>query len=129
MNVVKIAKSCLLDKDITLEDLVVRHYLSGVDFDGNDIIFVLDDIAFIAKENPHDGYRSSMDELDIHIGIVKNRFENVQVIAELNGGVLSLIDCDNKKEVLRVGTENWDDYYPCFKNEWMPENLSLNWKK
>jgi len=129
MNVAKIAELCLLDKDITLEDLVGRHNLSGVDFDGNDIIFVLDDVAFVAREDPQDGYRSSMDKLDIYTSIVKNRFEAVEVVAELNGGLLSLIDCDNGKEVLRAGTDDSDDYYPCFRNEWIPENLSLNWKK
>jgi len=129
MDVAKITKLCLLDKDITLEDLIGRHYLSGVDFDGNNIIFVLNDIAFVAREDPQDGYRSSMDQLDIYTGIVKNRFEAVEVIAELNGDLLSLIDCDNEKEVLRVGTDDSDSYYPCFRNEWMPQNLSLNWKK
>lgn len=128
MDVVKITKLCLLDKNITLEDLVGRHYLSGVDFDGNDIIFVLDDIAFVAREDPQDGYRSSIDKLDIYTNVVKNRFEGVEVVAKLSGDLLSLIDCDNEKEVLRVGTDDYDSYYPCFRNEWIPENLSLNWK-
>lgn len=129
MDITKITKSFLLDKDITLEDLVGRHYFSGVDFDGNDIIFVLDDIAFVAREDPQDGYRSSMDKLDIYTNVVKNRFESVEVVAKLSGDLLSLIDCDNEKEVLRVGTDESDSYYPYFVNEWIPENLSLNWKK
>ena len=129
MDIVKITKSCLLDQDITLKDLVGKHYLSGVEFDGNNIIFVLNDIAFIAKEDPQDGYRSCMERLDIYNGIVKNKFEDVEVDAKLEGEILSLIDCDNKKEVLRVGTDQNDSYYPFFVNEWIPQNLSLNWKK
>ncbi len=128
MDIVKITKSCLLDQDITLKDLVGKHYLSGVEFDGNDIIFVLNDIAFVAREDPQDGYRSSMDRLDIYTGIVKNRFEGVEVIAKLSSDLLSLIDCDNEKEVLIVGTDYSDSYYPFFVHEWMPQNLSLNWK-
>ena len=48
---------------------------------------------------------------------VKNTFPAVK---------LELLDCKTGKTVLEVGTENTDDYYPCFVANWSPENMACN---
>lgn len=126
----KLAKNILLDVNYEpeLSDFIGEHYLSCVQFDGNDIIFVLDNIAFIAIENPSDGYRSALDGCKIFTGTIdaKNIFPPVKVSVTQDVEILDFIDIITKKVVMKIGTDESDTYYPIFLNKWYPENLYLN---
>lgn len=129
---------------ITLESLVGRHTLTGVDndheavknewgdgFEDCDTIrFILDGITYRAIEDPGDGYRSSMRSLSVSTSPVANTFGPIPVLARMAGPddygaseVLELIDERNGKTILAVGTDNEDAYYPSWVGRWTPENL------
>jgi hypothetical protein len=136
------------EKQVELVDLVGAHKLTGVDMvtrkyerykgwgleDCQFINFALDGATYTAIEDPSDGYRSAMEKLIVSDEKLTNTFAPVDVIAshvdkgEWNDecDILELRDASNGKVVLRVGTSNTDDYYPCFVAEWTPENLSVN---
>ena len=122
----KFAKKLLMETDFTLEDLMGEHELSGVDVEDECVIFVLDEIPFIAVEDPGDGYRSHMEELKVYTGDIKNTFPPVRVVGSMRDEVLILTDISNGKVVFEVGTDNTDSYYPFFVSQWTPENLSIN---
>ncbi len=130
-----------------LKDLVGLHKLSGVDMNsemvkrewGDDfeycqvINFVLDRKTYTAIEDPNDGYRSSMREIKQSKVVVKNTFAPVQVMGIMRGksdynenDVVDFYDTKNGKVILSVGTENTNDYYPCFVAEFTPENMAIN---
>jgi len=127
-----------------IEELIGRHILTGVDMDAEDIKeeygdryescnvcrFTLDSVTYAAIEDPDDGYRSSMRELVVSPSPTKNEFPPCAVLACLrnkrNEDILDLIDEVTGKVVLSVGTDNTDDYYPCFVSEYTPENMACN---
>ena len=130
-----------------LKDLVGLHKLSGVDMNsemvkrewGDDfedcqvINFVLDRKTYTAIEDPSDGYRSSMREIKQSKVVVKNTFAPVHVMGIMRGksdynenDVVDFYDTKNGKVILSVGTENTNDYYPCFVAEFTPENMAIN---
>lgn len=125
--------------DVTFESLIGEHVLSGVDFntvkiprnwpegsfeDGNSISFELDGKVYTAIEDPEDGYRSSMESLQLVEGaVITNHFPPVKVIGRLKeddkrwghkNDTLQFILTTNGKVILEVGTDNTDDYYPWF---------------
>ena len=134
----KLAKKVLLGKkvEILLEDLVGEHILSGVEsntipgpeVDCITLSFILDDITFSACEDAEDGYRSSMKELILG-GKVNNTFPGIKVNIEYdntsNCDILNFIDIITKKIVLSIGTDNVDDYYPCFVNSWATTKICV----
>ena len=134
---------------VTLESLVGPHMLSGVQpgvrpkaiddrygEDANTLTVVLDGIAYAVVEDPDDGYRSSMGDIQIvDVTEVTNTFAPVAVIAAMRDpqvskyqvdDVLDVTDVATGKIVLSLGTGNTHDYYPYFVADWSPENLSLN---
>lgn len=126
-----------------LQDLIGLHILSGVDYEfehckqhihdsyTNVINFVLDDVCYTAVEDDNDGYRSAMDKLFVSNYLPKQRF-SVVVFAHMREnfsrerGILDFYDVKNGKLVLSVGTDNTEDYYPCFVDNFTPENMSIN---
>jgi hypothetical protein len=132
----------------TLADLVGLKVLTGVDLSSvefpqegaedsetcNVCRFVLDDVTYLAIEDPTDGYRSHMRELQSEDGnIVSNVFPPVPVFClhvENEGDdqcdLLHIYDSKTAKLVLRVGTIRTDDYYPRFVSEFSPQNMILN---
>lgn len=133
------------DEDIKLESLVGKHILTGVDTgtikvknwgemeDANFIRFVVDGVAYMAVEDPSDGYRSSMKSLMISDEKCTNIFPKHIVMGKMKSNsnwgendILELYDINNGRLVLSVGTSNTDDYYPCFEAQFTPENLSIN---
>ena len=97
--------------------------------------FRLDDVVYVAIEDPEDGYRSSMKELFIDNNAkIKNVFKKIDVICRhrnkmdnhTDADVLELIDAKTGKIVLEVGTENTDDYYPWFTASFNPKAMCLN---
>jgi hypothetical protein len=133
-----------------LKDLMGKHFLSGVsmsktrfkqewdeeefeDEDSNVMSFILDGVVYSAIEDPSDGYRSTMRDLKINEYQVENTFEPIQVMCKMrddrnynSNNTLELYDIENGKLILAAGTDNTDDYYPCFVSEWIPENLSIS---
>lgn len=113
--------------------------LSDYDDASNAIIFVINDAAYCAVENPEDGYRSCLRD-DIGVlpaTFVRNRFAPVAVTVAIratstdgsqygSAEVLVVKDKATGLAVLEVGTENADDYYPCFVATWSPQHLSVN---
>ena len=131
---------------MTLEDLVGNHILSGVEFgtkkvngygwyeDANFAKFTIDGVTYLALENPDDGYRSYMEELQIVEETCSVRLPDVKVRCLMRDSkfhgqiddVLSFVDVENGKEFLAIGTENTNDYYPYCVFEYTPENMSCN---
>jgi len=127
-----------------LEDLVGSHQLSGVDevcerMPGiwepcNVLRFKLDGITYKAIEDPEDGYRSCLWDLDVSEDKLTNTFPQhhvVGVIQEVEhsmqlSGILQFIDVTTGKPVLEIGTDLSDEYYPCCVMHWIPENLAIN---
>lgn len=127
-----------------LKDLVGEHLLSGLDTykeppadewsdEGDAIRFVLDGVTYKAVENPDDGYRSYLRELQTTPEAVQYNFPPQKVFAKMENDdewgkndVLQFFDIVSSKLVLAIGTRNYDDYYPCAILEWHPENLSIN---
>ena len=128
-----------------LSELVGNKMLSGIDRgteksmdiwseDANFILVVLDGIAYKFKEDPSDGYRSYMEEVEITNDKVINTFAPQPVICQMKPetddysrhNILEIFDSNNSKLVLELGTDNTDDYYPYCVMNWNPENLSIN---
>ena len=86
-------------------------------------------ITAIVYENPSDGYRSSAEDPIIWPD-TPDGGTSVYVpvlVSALTGDYacdgLEMRDRRNGKIILRLGTENTDDYYPWFCAEWTPENI------
>lgn len=128
-----------------LKDLVGKHILSGVetgvlarkyDFwedECNYIKFTLDGVTYLAIENPDDGYRSYMNELEVSEEPCKIKLPNIEVVCTMMGDtkyesndVLQFVDVLSGKEIMSVGTENYNDYYPYCHLEYHPENMYCN---
>ena len=121
-----------------LKELIGMHKLSGVNLNTtkirgenvNSIAFKLDDITYLAVEDPSDGYRSYMDNLEITENTISNEFEAIEVMCRMSDvaddNVLEMYDAKTTLTVLRIGTENTDDYYPYCVFEYKPENMILN---
>lgn len=132
-----------------LIDLIGKHTFTGVELGTterevwagryekvNSVKFELDGIIYMATENPDDGYRSYMNELEIISEPLKFKIPQMQVVCvhETRGeyssksDILSFIDVENGKVFLRIGTENTDDYYPYCLFEYKPKNMHYNQK-
>ena len=127
-----------------LKDLVGEHLLSGFDTaieppkdtwseEAEVIRFVLDGITYKAIEDPSDGYRSYLQELEVTDEKITNTFEPQKVIGKMKDNdtysvndTIQFIDAVTGKIVLEVGTDNTDDYYPYCVMNWSPENLACN---
>lgn len=135
------------ETSVELSSLVGEHILDAVDRDTEEIArewrgtehcevirFRLDGKVYTAVEDPDDGYRSSMDKIFVSDAPMKNVFAPCKVLARMDtereyGGTndtLELLDCANGRVILRVGTDNSDDYYPWFVAEWLPANMAIN---
>lgn len=130
-----------------LIDLIGKHTFTGVELGTterkswagryekvNSVKFELDGIIYMATENPEDGYRSYMNELEIINEPLKFKIPQMQVVCVHDtqneygskSDILSFIDVENGKVFLRIGTANTDDYYPYCLFEYKPENMHYN---
>ena len=100
------------------------------DQDATNIAFIIDGKGYVAHEDPDDGYRSMLGELrSFSVDNILNKFEPVEIYAEFSYAekeLVKLYDCQTKKIVLELGTDNSDDYYPCFVGSFTPENMVIN---
>jgi len=136
-------------KEITFEDLVGNHALSGVDYgsetvsdgwgDGGTetaecVVFCLDGVNYIAMEDPEDGYRSMCQDIQITDRKIINIFPPIDVMCIMKGDtdryekndILEVYE--NGNLILSIGTGNYGDYYPYFYFEYNPEAISFNSK-
>lgn len=130
---------------IELENLVGEHELSGLDTfierssqsyyrdDASGYRFILDGITYRVVEDPSDGYRSHLSELEVVSEKVDYTFPPQKVVGKMreNGpwstnDIIEFYDLITNKPVLTIGTDNSDDWYPFCVMEWSPENLSVN---
>lgn len=131
-----------------LNEFIGEHILSGIEVGTmqiddyswteicNYIKFTLDGVTLLAAEDPSDGYRSYMRELAIVEEPCKIKLPDIRVCCTMRpddgkwckNEVLSFIDVLSGKEILAVGTENYDDYYPYCILEYSPENMYCNMK-
>lgn len=80
--------------------------------------FQLGRIIFEVLEDENDGYRSSLG----HVNVLSTSAPLGQKLAEIevrklntpDDQLFQLIDTDDGHIWLEFGTNNWDDYYPCF---------------
>lgn len=131
---------------IELKDLCGKHILSGIEVgekgfencwgevqERSYIKFTLDGIHYLAVEDPDDGYRSYMEDLHITDDPCEIPLPDVEVVCYMmeddkwqHVNVLVFIDAVNGKEILSIGTENYDDYYPYCVLHYTPGNMSCN---
>lgn len=125
---------------VELKALVGRHVLDGVDrvtlpidkgWGGGtpDVIsFRLDGVTYHALEDPSDGYRSSMESLYTSMVSPLTTFPATTVfgIAEGQDARVVAFYTELGARVLRVGTDDADDYYPSFVAEFDPTVLPCN---
>jgi hypothetical protein len=114
-----------------LIDLVGQRNFGGIDFitdtgDGAAVCFMLDGVAYVATEDPDDGYRSMLKDIRITDQVIVNRFGPIVVNAIMGDGVLQLFDVSRHQIVFEVGTDYIDDYYPCFAARFQPQHMTLN---
>lgn len=132
---------------IELKDLAGRHKLSGVEYmcgtsyEGAFVKFCLDGVTYVAKENPDDGYRSYMEDLEITNTPCWNVFPEQDVFCDYESieedgrfsrkcitpaDILAIKNLQTAKVILRIGTANIGDYYPECVMVYYPENLPCN---
>ena len=134
-----------------LSNFLGEHVLTGCQFgtstitypwettDANTLDFILDGRTLSVVEDPEDGWRSSMGEIMVGRSglVITNTFPPCRVLGVFRSDsdysvndVVDFYDQITGKIVMSIGTENTDDYYPCFVACFNPENMSINeWVK
>lgn len=132
-----------------IKELVGVHKLQGIETgtrpatfvwsgatDCNYIKFRLDGVTYIAIENPDDGYRTFIEEIQVVDEDCEIKLPNIDVRCTMRPDtsiekmdVLEFWDFKTKLCVLAVGTQNIDDYYPLAVMEYYPENMGCNMGK
>ena len=104
--------------NIKFEDLLGK---TGILCAVDGFCFRIGDLTFEAIEDESDGYRSSLQEFKLVENIRPVFREKVTI--KTDGDYFYLIN-EMGKTVLTVGTDDSNDYYPCFRFNWEPRNLS-----
>jgi len=85
---------------------------------------------YLALLDPNDGYRSYLEGLVKVPGYSKNRLPNLPVTLRVyDDGFEGVTFHFNSVEILRIGTEEADDYYPCGIFYWSPQSLARHVKE
>lgn len=137
----------MTEKKSTWDDLCGNKTLVAVRTDvkhpfqseANGVALDLGDMTVMVFEDPGDGYRShaaapliakcSLDEFGICPDYVRapvliRRWTQSEYGSSADG--VEFIDTRNGKTILKLGTDNSDDYYPSFVCDWQPKNLADN---
>lgn len=127
-----------------LSNLVGNHVLSGIergvktvnDFWHNEceyIRFCLDGVTYEAVEDPDDGYRSYLKELEVVKDMPKIKLPDCPVICEMSDedetDILIILDAISKRRVLSIGTDYTEACYPFCVFNYNPENLWCNQRR
>lgn len=89
--------------------------------------FKLNDIVYEAVEDESDGYRSYLESVEVRDskGIFFGEPLDKVVLVEVDKGDFSGFELrsttDENHVWLRFGTDNYDDYYPCFVFRYEPK--------
>lgn len=126
--------------------LVGSHIFSGIETGTREILkwgryedcgyikFILDGVTYMALEDPDDGYRSYMDELEAINEPCKTKLPDIPVYCKYRSttednresDLLDFYDKANGECFLTIGTEDTDDYYPYCVLRYKPEKLAVN---
>ena len=92
--------------------------------------FQLGSIIFEVIEDERDGYRSSMSHVDIikEDAPLREFLDNVEITQEDNGNIYNIVGSGGHVWV-SFGTQNWDDYYPCFHFATYPKSVEYYTKR
>lgn len=104
--------------NIKFEDLIGK---TGILCAVDDLKFRIGDLTFEAIEDENDGYRSALEEFKLVENIRPTFREKVTITAD---SAYFYLTNEIGKVVLKVGTDGYEDYYPCFVFNWEPRNLS-----
>jgi len=95
--------------------------------------FKLDDLIFEAVEDPQDGYRSSMGAICV-MQTENAKFFHKKPLAKVTLQPMDRYEAEGYKLVdekgyiwLEFGTENMDDYYPCFIFHYTPDETQKSY--
>lgn len=140
-------------KRVEFDELVGRHSLSAVwtdsvtgeDWAGreessNCIYFRLDGEVYRAKEDPDDGYRSTLDYIEVCPDVTpQNAFAEHEVVCFKSDTILPtkyfgtdaddclvFVDVCTGRVVMCIGTSMFDNYYPNYEAAFYPEALKAN---
>ena len=122
-----------------LKDFVGLHEYGGVElgtnseYDAEYVIFMLDGNCYKIEEDPSDGWRSYAKDVEEYHGEMSRRCilpYPIKVVCYMDdnpdNNILKFMDAENGKIFLLIGTEHSDDWYPCCRFEYHPENIHLN---
>lgn len=126
-------------KTVQLKDLEGIHSLDAVDMgtseregmleeilDAQHIRFRLDGVLYVAYEDPMDGYRSCIKDIEIlENARIKNVFPSIMVKAELDEEVLYFKDLKSGEVVMEIGTIQ-NEWYPSFIARFDPKGIFYN---
>lgn len=123
---------------VKLKKLAGKHVLSGVAMsytkhDAECVKFILDGKVYVATEDPNDGYRSCMKSLELSNEKLAPNFPDTEVEvayqSDDNHELCHFVATQNGKEVLTIGTDYTEEYYPVCVFRYSPENLPCNRRK
>ena len=110
---------------------LVGHVVDFYGVDNNRLCIGIDGkrYAYEVIEDECDGYRSMMKEL-VSVPLKGNIFfrqpiAKVLVMEDTDYDGYKLVDAANEHVWLRMGTDNYDDYYPCFKFDYEPDGSEV----
>jgi hypothetical protein len=108
-------------EDVTEENTYYSFY--GV----NQNCFKLGQVVFEALEDENDGYRSYLESIYlISSDKIFQRRPIANVRIEITEYFTYLIDKDDST-ILSIGTDNMDDYYPCFVFVYTPDTMQTEY--
>lgn len=107
--------------------------------DSNGYIIVLDGKTYVVFEDPEDGYRSCGFIGYAKGEVCKNTFPEQRILVRHFDGTkrwsdwytskmwyYEFLNPDTEELILKIGTDEYDDYYPNAILEYHPENLPIN---
>lgn len=122
-----------------LKDFVGLHEYGGVELgtnpenDAEYVIFMLDGNCYKVEEDPSDGWRSYAKDVEEYNLTMSRRCiipYPIKVVCYMDdkpeNTILKFMDAENGRVFLSIGTERTDDWYPCCRFEYHPENIHLN---
>lgn len=126
-----------------LKNLCGHHILRGIETgcteihgeSANYVQFTLDRTTYRLVEDPDDGYRSFCSEPEIVEELCNVSLPDIHVLChhidclqsgEGDDDILVMIDEKSWRPILKVGTADVSDYYPCCIMKYMPQNMAVN---
>ena len=114
-----------------LKDLEGIKILSGIERGYSPEIYVLfrlDNITYLAEEDPDDGYRSCCKTIKVVSQLPKTTFKQIEVLCKMRdsaeGTVLEILNKETGNMIMAIGTDREDYHYPYFVFEYQPENIT-----